>query len=218
MSDQSTEKTIPAAPGSQQTEQKAQEESSSAPVETNGTTKSTAAAEHTVGKAPADSDAKGTTTESQPQPETKGSDDQQQGKETATKKESKPDYLQKNAGLNEFYEKLGSLLSASEYREMWGVPLKEDYKDIPTINVLIKFLRANDGDVKLAEEQLKNALQWRKKTDPIALLEGGHNAVKFDGLGYMTKYKEGDGKDLIVTWNIYGGAKNIDLTFGDFDE
>ena len=150
----------------------------------------------------------------------------EQAKEEPTKETTtaasgkKPDYLAKNPALTNLYEKLPSILSATGHREMFGVPLKEDYRDIPTINILIKFLRANDGNVKEAEEQLRKALEWRKKMDPAALLEkGSYNPAKFDGLGYMTKYKTGDDKeDVIITWNIYGGVKDMDYTFGDVDE
>ena len=137
--------------------------------------------------------------------------------EPAATTEKKPDYLTKNPSLNQFYESLERILSSVDHREMWGVPLKESYDNIPTINVLIKFLRANEGNVKQAEDQLTEALEWRKKMDPLALLEKGrYNPAKFDGLGYVTKYEEGD--SVIVTWNIYGGVKDIDYTFGDLDE
>ncbi|KKK17047.1 hypothetical protein ARAM_007135 [Aspergillus rambellii] len=101
---------------------------------------------------------------------------------------------------------------------MWGVSLK-DFNDAPTVNVVMKFLRANDGNVKLAEEQLIKALQWRKQMDPLALVDStSYDAAKFGGLGYLTTYpREGSG-DLVVTWNLYGAVKNIDQTFGDMDE
>ncbi|BDD58708.1 Non-classical phosphatidylinositol transfer protein (PITP) [Monascus purpureus] len=136
----------------------------------------------------------------------------------AAEAEKKPDYLTKNPALSQFFERLSAILSKTEHGEMWGVPLKVDYNDIPTINILIKFLRANEGNVKLAEEQLTKALEWRKKMDPVALLEkGSYNAEKFDGLGYKTIYKNDDGKDIVVTWNIYGSV-NSDVTFGNLDE
>ncbi|KAL2810179.1 CRAL/TRIO domain-containing protein [Aspergillus granulosus] len=104
---------------------------------------------------------------------------------------------------------------------MWGVPLKHDATDVPTINVLIKFLRANAGDLKLAEEQLTKALEWRKEYDPLTLVDSekkSYAEAKFGGLGYLTTYeREGKG-DLIVTWNIYGAVKKIDDTFGDIEE
>ncbi|PLB51876.1 CRAL/TRIO domain-containing protein [Aspergillus steynii IBT 23096] len=140
------------------------------------------------------------------------------GQQETPAADAKPDYLTKNPSLGQLLERLPSILSSSGHDEMWGVPLK-DSADAPTVNVLIKFLRANEGNAKLAEEQLTKALQWRKQMNPAALVESGRfNASKFGGLGYLTTYQEADNKELVVTWNIYGAVKNIDDTFGDMDE
>lgn len=141
----------------------------------------------------------------------------QEAKEEKPVADEKPEYIAKNPALGQLFERLPSILSSSGYDEMWGVSLK-DSADVPTVNVLIKFLRANEGNAKLAEEQLTKALQWRKQMNPSALVESGRfNASKFGGLGYLTTYQE-DNKELVVTWNIYGAVKNIDDTFGDMDE
>jgi type IV secretory pathway VirB10-like protein len=129
-----------------------------------------------------------------------------------------PAYLAKNPALAQFFERLPAIVSSSGHAEMWGVPLK-DSNDAPTVNVLIKFLRANEGNVKLAEEQLTKALKWRKEMNPSALAEStSYSATKFGGLGYLTVYKEANGAETVVTWNIYGGVKDINTTFGDMDE
>lgn len=129
-----------------------------------------------------------------------------------------PAYLAKNPALAQFFERLPAIISSSGHAEMWGVALK-DSNDAPTVNVLIKFLRANEGNVKLAEEQLTKALKWRKEMNPSALAEStSYNATKFGGLGYLTVYKEANGAETVVTWNIYGGVKDINTTFGDMDE
>ncbi|GAQ08957.1 phosphatidylinositol transfer protein sfh5 [Aspergillus lentulus] len=129
-----------------------------------------------------------------------------------------PAYLAKNPALAQFFERLPAIISSSGHAEMWGVALK-DPNDAPTVNVLIKFLRANEGNVKLAEEQLTKALKWRKEMNPSALAEStSYNATKFGGLGYLTVYKEANGAETVVTWNIYGGVKDINTTFGDMDE
>ncbi|PYH98378.1 CRAL/TRIO domain-containing protein [Aspergillus ellipticus CBS 707.79] len=137
--------------------------------------------------------------------------------EKAEEKPAQPEYLAKNPALSQFFDRLPSILSSTSYNEMWGVSLK-DSADVPTVNVLIKFLRANEGNVKLAEEQLTKALQWRKEMNPIALADGHYNAEKFSGLGYVTKYTEENGSEVITTWNIYGNVKNVEATFGDSDE
>ena len=130
----------------------------------------------------------------------------------------KPAYLANNPTLEQFLNRLPTILSNTGHGEMWGVHLK-DGNDIPTVNIMIKFLRANEGDLKLAEEQLTKSLEWRKKMNPLDLMEmGRYNATKFGGLGYMTVYTDSDGKEIVTTWNIYGGVKDIDATFGDADE
>lgn len=131
-------------------------------------------------------------------------------------KPAQPEYLAKNPALSQFFDRLSAILSSTGHNEMWGVTLK-DSSDVPTVNILIKFLRANEGNVKLAEEQLTKALQWRKEMNPLALTEGRYSAERYGGLGYVTKYPEANGKETIVTWNVYGNVKSIDQTFGDVD-
>lgn len=137
------------------------------------------------------------------------------------KEDSKPEYFKKTPALAQLFDRLPGVLKSAGHEEMWGVPLKHDAADVPTVNVLIKYLRANEGNVKAAEEQLVKALQWRKEFDPLALVDAAKtsfDAEKFGGLGYLTAYeREGKG-DLIVTWNIYGAVKKIDATFGDITE
>ncbi|KAL4996332.1 hypothetical protein BDV10DRAFT_172605 [Aspergillus recurvatus] len=163
-------------------------------------------------------------TKSEPQPEPEPKPEQpaagEQG-EPEKDEPSKPEYFTKTPALEQLFDRLPTILSNTGHQEMWGVPLKHDATDIPTINVLIKFLRANAGDLKAAEDQLSKALTWRKENDPIALADASKNsydAAKFKGLGYLTTYeREGKG-DLIVTWNIYGAVRKFDETFGDITE
>ncbi|KAG0155889.1 hypothetical protein PDIDSM_3062 [Penicillium digitatum] len=129
----------------------------------------------------------------------------------------KPAYLTKNPALGELFNRLPTILGNVGHTEMWGVPLKDSH-DIPTVNVLIKFLRANEGNVKAAETQLSKALQWRKDVNPLALAESAkYSAAKFEGLGYLTTYEE-NGRPLVFTWNIYGAVKDMGTTFADADE
>ncbi|KAL4964454.1 CRAL/TRIO domain protein [Aspergillus stella-maris] len=128
---------------------------------------------------------------------------------------SKPEYFTKTPALEQLFERLPTILSTAGHSEMWGVPLKHDTADISTINVLIKFLRANGGNAKPAEEQLSKALTWRKENDPTALVKKTYDSDKFAGLGYLTQYQREGKSDLIVTWNIYGAVKKVEATFGD---
>lgn len=145
-------------------------------------------------------------------PSSPARDDQPQenGKEKLT-------YLADNPILNQFLELLPGILSETGHYEMWGVPLKDAY-DAPTVNVLIKFLRANDGSVAHAQDQLTKALQWRHEMDPLALMEEKFNR-KYEGIGYFAVY-EHEGVGHVVTWNVYGAMREGDVTevFGDVDE
>lgn len=133
------------------------------------------------------------------------------------KQPEKPAYLTNIPSLSEFFDRLPAIISKTGHSEMWGVPLKSN-DDIPTVNVLIKFLRANEGNLQAAEEQLRKALEWRKQTDPLALIESGrYSAAKYGGLGYLTTYEQ-DGRPLVFTWNIYGAVKDMTATFADSDE
>ena len=132
-------------------------------------------------------------------------------------KPQKPTYLTSIPSLEQFFDHLPELLSKTGYGEMWGISLKNS-EDIPTVNVLIKFLRANEGNLQAAEEQLRKALEWRKETKPLELVESGrYSARKFGGLGYLTTYEE-NGRPLVFTWNIYGAVKDMTATFADADE
>ncbi|KAJ5995199.1 hypothetical protein N7481_002176 [Penicillium waksmanii] len=132
-------------------------------------------------------------------------------------KPQKPEYVTNVPSLGEFFDHLPAILTKTGHDEMWGVPLK-DTADIPTVNVLIKFLRANEGNLAAAEDQLRKALEWRKQTNPLALIETGrYSATKYGGLGYLTTYEQ-DGRPLVFTWNIYGAVKDMSATFSDSDE
>lgn len=126
-------------------------------------------------------------------------------------------YLIKVPSLGEFFNRLPSIVSNAGHSEMWGVPLK-DNNDIPTANILIKFLRANDGNIDAAEDQLRKALEWRRDIKPLELIQSGrYSASKYGGLGYLTTYEQ-DGQHLVFTWNIYGAVKDVHSTFGNCDE
>ncbi len=79
--------------------------------------------------------------------------------------------------------------------------------------MLQKYLNANDGDVAKAKDQLAKTLDWRAQMQPLELLKKEFDKARFEGLGYVTTY----GSD-VFTWNIYGGVKSIDETFGNLDE
>jgi hypothetical protein len=123
--------------------------------------------------------------------------------------------------LSKLFSELPSIITEAGHGEMWGVELKDE-THVPTSIVLEKFLRANvfekNKDVAKAKAQLIEALKWRKKLDPKKLMdETEFDEAKFGGLGYVTVYPQTAGKE-IVTWNIYGGVKDIKGTFGNVEE
>lgn len=131
----------------------------------------------------------------------------------------KPSHLASNPALSQLAERLPSILSSTEHNEMWGVTLQDAATDPPTANILIKFLRANEGDPAGAETQLTKALEWRREMDPLSLMENGrYSARRFGGLGYQTTYTGTDRKEVVMTWNIYGGVGDMQTTFGDVNE
>lgn len=135
--------------------------------------------------------------------------------EEAPKPEAKPAL---SGPVEQLFEKLPAILKDASHTEMWGVELK-DSSDIPTSNVLKKFLRANTLNVEAAATQLKKALKWRKEYNPTSLVKDvKFDEKKFGSLGYITEYETKAG-NVVVTWNIYGAAaKQPKVTFGDVNE
>ncbi|KAK4124428.1 CRAL/TRIO domain-containing protein [Parathielavia appendiculata] len=117
---------------------------------------------------------------------------------------------------------LWTLAKAAGHPEIWGVTLADPESHVPTRIILQKYLNANDGDLAKAREQLTKTLEWRAKMKPLELTKKVFSKAKFDGLGYVTKYTqeastEPAGKE-VFTWNIYGGVKSVDETFGKLEE
>ncbi|KAL2163541.1 hypothetical protein VTH06DRAFT_5599 [Thermothelomyces fergusii] len=117
---------------------------------------------------------------------------------------------------------LWAVAKASGHPEIWGVTLADPSGHVPTRIILQKYLNANDGDLAKAKDQLAKTLEWRAKTKPLELVGKVFSKAKFDGLGYVTRYQEEgssepEGRE-VFTWNIYGGVKSIEETFGKLDE
>jgi hypothetical protein len=127
--------------------------------------------------------------------------------------------------ITQLHDLLPRLINESSHSEMWGIELNTKTLDhIPTQIVLEKFLRANNQDVEKARTQLLAALKWRAKMKPLQLVEREFDGNKFGGLGFVTVYEvDGEGEaggvgKEVVSWNIYGGVKDIKKTFGDVEE
>ncbi|PNP59271.1 hypothetical protein FNYG_14967 [Fusarium nygamai] len=119
--------------------------------------------------------------------------------------------------LNKLNARLEDIFTKTLHKEMWGVQLT-NIDHVPTKVVLQKFLRANNDDPVAAEKQLTQALEWRKKMNPTALVTQTFDKSKFGDLGYVTVHKGEDGKETIITWNIYGAVKDNKATFGNVEE
>ncbi|WKT47988.1 CRAL-TRIO lipid binding domain [Fusarium oxysporum f. sp. vasinfectum] len=121
------------------------------------------------------------------------------------------------APLTKLNARLEDIFSKTLHKEMWGVQLT-NIDHVPTKVVLQKFLRANNDDPVAAEKQLTQALEWRKKMNPTALVTQTFDKSKFGDLGYVTVHKGENGKETIITWNIYGAVKDNKATFGNVEE
>ena len=121
------------------------------------------------------------------------------------------------APLTKLNARLEDIFSKTLHKEMWGVQLT-NIDHVPTKVVLQKFLHANNDDPVAAEKQLTQALEWRKKMNPTALVTQTFDKSKFGDLGYVTVHKGENGKETIITWNIYGAVKDNKATFGNVEE
>ena|SRR5438045_2874004 len=119
--------------------------------------------------------------------------------------------------LAKLFGELNAIIKDADYKEMWGFELQDDKHVITTI-ILQKFLRANNNNVEKAKKQLGDALKWRKRMQPSALIDNVFDRSKFGGLGFVTMYDlAGKSGKEIITWNIYGAVKDIKNTFGDVE-
>ncbi|KAB5522094.1 CRAL-TRIO domain-containing protein [Coniochaeta sp. 2T2.1] len=119
---------------------------------------------------------------------------------------------------------LWAVAKSHGHPEIWGVVLADPEAHVPTRIVLQKYLNANDGDVARAKEQLTKTLDWRAGMKPLELVEKAFDKSKFGCLGYVTSYSAAEEASTdpeskeVFTWNIYGGVKSIDATFGNLEE
>lgn len=126
----------------------------------------------------------------------------------------RPDYLNKHPQLGPLFDRLPNILNVANHGEIWGVNLLNEH-DVPTVNVLVKFLRDSDGDLHKAEERLISVLQWRRNMNPIRLANMLHNHQRFRDLGYLTHYTDNAGEEVVTTWIIHGAARDFNITYGN---
>lgn len=103
----------------------------------------------------------------------------------------------------------------TSYQEIFGLNYSTDPStwDKGHINVLRKFLTANNGDVEAAKKQLVGALKWRKEYKPLDSMK-----EEFDPelckLGLVTQSPDKN----VVVWNLYGAVKNPGEFFAQLDK
>ncbi|KAK6359272.1 Non-classical phosphatidylinositol transfer protein (PITP) [Orbilia brochopaga] len=124
-----------------------------------------------------------------------------------------------SAQLATLYRKLPEILEKGNgHTEVFGVPLVHDDTNTPafsTLLILQKFLRANEGNVEKAVDQLTASLVWRSEMKPLDQLAAEHDREAFEGLGYVQVLTL---NNEVLTWNIYGAVKDYKKTFGDLDK
>lgn len=139
-------------------------------------------------------------------------------KDEAKDKEQPKEEAPKETSLTKLANRLPEIMEKAGHGEMWGVQLS-GLEHAPTAIVLQKYLRANDDNVNAAATQLTSALEWRKKNNPTSLLDDKvYDRSKFGDLGFVTDHKDDKGKDVVITWNVYGAVKNNKATFGNINE
>ena len=190
--------------------------------ETTTTTNTTASEPTTTEKAAEDTAATGgkPATEDKPVAEDVSTDAAATTKPAATTEGVSTATATATSPFSKLADRLAKITKDTDYSEMWGVDLNtvEPSSHIPTKVVLQKFLRANNGDMDAAAKQLTSALEWRKKVQAPALVTKTFDENKYQGLGYMTVHKDEQGKETVITWNIYGAVKDNKKTFGDVQE
>lgn len=122
--------------------------------------------------------------------------------------------------LTKFFSAITDIVKEAGHDEVYGVKLDTTSGHFHTKLILQKFLRANQGDLEKAKQQLLETLKWRKEFDPMKAAGETFEKERFDGLGFVLEVEGVPGslneKD-VVTFNVYGAVKDNQKTFGDLD-
>ncbi|GAA5831425.1 hypothetical protein JCM11251_004021 [Rhodosporidiobolus azoricus] len=137
----------------------------------------------------------------------------------------------------------GLIASAAGHRRIWGITLntpssppitaskgdsptaaqQQEQPDFATLLVLQKYLRSTQGDVEKAADALGKTLQWRLQfgldQEDESMVARDAKDARFEGLEFVNKVRFEGGREVVVTWNIYGAAKgDLKGVFGDLDK
>ncbi|KIM22854.1 hypothetical protein M408DRAFT_28393 [Serendipita vermifera MAFF 305830] len=97
---------------------------------------------------------------------------------------------------------------------LWGVELSPTHPTAESSVVLVKFLRAREGDLKAAEAMLIATLKWRREFKVDDLKTENFPEDVFGKVGVISG-KDKDGRP--VTYNFYG-AVDPNVVFKDVDQ
>ncbi|KDQ13018.1 hypothetical protein BOTBODRAFT_112040 [Botryobasidium botryosum FD-172 SS1] len=99
--------------------------------------------------------------------------------------------------------------------DLWGVNVDPARVDDARVSViLVKFLRARNLNVEEAGKMLTSTLKWREEYKAAETADEEFPQDVFGGIGFVAgRDKEG----RPITYNVYGGNKDLKAVFGDFD-
>ncbi|WWC92029.1 uncharacterized protein L201_006983 [Kwoniella dendrophila CBS 6074] len=123
--------------------------------------------------------------------------------------------------LLKFHARLPKIIEEAGHSDIWGVKLSTaEPPEFSTLIILQKYLRSTSNDLEKSVVNLTKTLKWRKEFGLDKKKEQGTEEEEdfgpdFDGLGYVTKVGKDNGRDDIVTWNVYGAVKDLKKPFGD---
>ncbi|KAF1999985.1 CRAL/TRIO domain-containing protein [Amniculicola lignicola CBS 123094] len=123
------------------------------------------------------------------------------------------------SSLHDIFEGIDSLTEEAGHNEIYGITLSKD-KPFHTKLIIQKFLRANEGSILKARQQLLDTLKWRKEFNPIKAMGEAFDKSRFGGLGYIVELEDVPGslnKKDICTFNVYGAISDPKKAFGDLD-
>ncbi|KAL6453208.1 SFH5 Phosphatidylinositol transfer protein SFH5 [Candida maltosa Xu316] len=126
--------------------------------------------------------------------------------------------------LSLFVESLPDILlklENPEYDEIFGYRINTTDKPHVDENIrneiLLKFLVADNYDLKLAEERLIKTLNWRNKFQPLHAAFAEKFDDELNELGSITNFTSAKPNLHVTTWNLYGNLKNPKTIFQKFE-
>lgn len=125
--------------------------------------------------------------------------------------------------LAQMIEKLPNILAKTdnpEYDEIYGYRINSNDKphvdEVARNEILLKFLRADLGDLLEATTRLKKTFNWRNKFQPLSAAWDEKFDEGLNLLGVIVSYPKGQPNLKVVTFNLYGKMKSLTKLFDKF--